>query len=116
MNFKKIKKIILDILSFGTPQAIVINLSSIMIILAVIPVDKLNYLPIRSVYESVFHLHLYSSGQTRAISSLLHGDILDAWQFNKLVYLLFAVMLMLIVINLSKSIKYYRRTGNIYPT
>lgn len=110
MKFKKVKEILLDIISFNSPQAKVFNLTSIFIIAATVPTDKLKYLPIRSIYESVFHIQLYSSGMTRAMSRLFHGDFIGAWEFNKLVFPVFLTMLILNIINIVKCIKYYKKS------
>jgi hypothetical protein len=115
MNLHKIKEILLDIISFDSAQAKVFNFITMFIIAGVLPTDKLKYLPIRSVYENVFHLKLYSSGMTRAMSRLFHGDIAGAWQFNKLVFVVVLTMLVLIIINLIICIKDYKKNGKIYP-
>ena len=109
-----IKHILLDLISFDTPQAKVFNFSLILIIALLVPTDKLVYLPIFSVYQTFFHLTLYSSGMTRAMSRLMHGDLDGALAFNKLVLLVFLVIISLLFINLKRSIDYYGRTGRIY--
>ncbi|MCK5630134.1 MAG: DUF2752 domain-containing protein, partial [Nanoarchaeota archaeon] len=53
-------------------------------------------------------------GLTRAISRLLHGDLTGAWNFNKMAFIVFGIMAILIIINLINSIKYYKKTGKIY--
>lgn len=110
MKFKNIKEILLDIISFNSPQAKVFNFTLIFIIAATVPTNKLKYLPIRSIYESVFHIQLYSSGMTRAMSRLFHGDFVGAWEFNKLVFPVFLTMLILNIINIVKCIKYYKKS------
>ena len=99
-----LKKFLGDLISFNTPRAIVFNLSIILIILAIIPTDKLHYLPIRSVYENVFGFMPYSSGLTRALSSLLHGNLSGAWNYNKLVFVVLATTIILIVTNINRSV------------
>lgn len=115
MEFRKLKEILLDIISFNSPQAKVFNFILIFLIAASVPTDKLKYLPIRSIYESIFHIQLYSSGVTRAMSRLFHGDFLGAWRFNKLVFPVFLTMLIILVINMFKCIKYYKENKKIYP-
>jgi hypothetical protein len=99
-----LKKFLGDLISFNTPRAIVFNLGLILIILAIIPTDKLHYLPIRSVYENIFRFTPYSSGMTRALSSLLHGDISSAWNYNKLVFVVLATIIILIITNINRSV------------
>lgn len=114
-RFTNIKHFLFDLLSFNTPQARVINFSLIFLLAALVPTDKLHYLPVRSIWKEVFHIEPYSVGLTRAMSRLFHGDLTGAWNFNKLVFPVFLVMSFLLVINLIKSIKYYKETGKIYP-
>ena len=114
MNFlKKIKFIFFDFLSFGSPQAIVFNLSVILIILALLPTGDLGYLPIKPVFKEFLlplifggncpdsgilkNCDVYSTGQTRGISNLLHGNFQEAWEFNKITPFLFLVMIILII-------------------
>ncbi|MBL7054502.1 DUF2752 domain-containing protein [Candidatus Woesearchaeota archaeon] len=130
MNFKKIKSVFLDIISFGTPQAKVFNLSSVLVIFSVVPTGSLNYLPIRCVFkhfllplifngncpaDGVFaQCNCPACGMTRAMSRLLHGDISGAYNFNKLIFIVFFVIVSLIVINLVKSVKYYKKNRMVY--
>lgn len=112
---QKIKHFLFDLVSFNTPQARVINFILIFLTAALVPTDKLHYLPVRSIWKEVFHIEPYSVGLTRAMSRLFHGDLVGAWNFNKLVFPVFAVMLLLLIHNFVKSIKYYQKTGKIYP-
>lgn len=114
-TFKRINFFLLDLISFNTPQARVINFTLIFLIAALVPTEKLHYLPVRSIWKEVFHVELYSVGLTRAMSRLFHGDLVGAWNFNKLVFPVFFVMLFLLIFNMIKSIKHYRETGKIYP-
>ena len=114
-KFKKLRSFLFDLLSFNTPQAKVINFTLIFLIAASVPTDRLNYLPVRSIYKEVFHIEPYSVGLTRAMSRLLHGDLVGAWNFNKLAFPVFLVMLFLLITNLIKSIRHYQKTGDLYP-
>ena len=111
----RVTQLFLDLLSFNTPQARALNFAGILFIAATVPVSKLHYVPVRSVYESVFGLQFYSSGITRALTSLMHGDVAGAWGYNKLVFLVFGVIVTLLVINIVKSVKYYQQTKKLYP-
>lgn len=112
---RKLKSFLLDLISFNTPQARVINFTLIFLIAALVPTDKLHYLPVRSIWKEVFHIEPYSVGLTRAMSRLFHGDLMGAWNFNKLVFPVLAVMLFLLITNIIKSIRFYQKTGRIYP-
>lgn len=102
----RVRRILLDHVSFNTPRARVLNLVSILALLASLPTDRLRYLPVRSLFESVFHVRPYSSGIMRALSRLLHGDLAGALEFNKLVVLVFFIMVAII---LSEAVTWYRR-------
>jgi hypothetical protein len=130
IKFQEIKKIFLDIVSFGSPQAIVFNISSILIGLAIIPTGDLEKSPLKCIFKH-FLLPLIFKGNcptsgifadcncpacgiTRGVSRLLHGDIKSAYSYNKLVPLVFLTLMVLLIINLIRSVKYYRKTGKIY--
>ncbi len=93
LGFKKF----LFILGLSKPFSRVIIFSLGLIILFFLPTNKLHYLPIRSLYESIFNFKPYSSGITRAVSRLLHGDVIGAWNFNPLVYLVIPIILFILV-------------------
>jgi hypothetical protein len=126
INSKKSKSnrigiFLLDLISFNTPSAIVINLSVILIFLFIIPTEFLKYLPIRSVLKDfllpiIFNgscpiigvfkdCNVYSTGETRGLSRLLHGDLVGAYYYNPLVFLVFVVIIILIIVNVLKIIK-----------
>lgn len=127
----RLKKFILDLVSFGSPQAIVIDLCFVLILLFLIPTQSLYLLPVRSVFKDfllpfIFNgncpetglfkdCNIYSTGQTRAVSRLLHGDIAGAFEYNRLVFLLLFVMVLLILINLIKSYNYYQKNKKVFP-
>jgi hypothetical protein len=110
----KLKKIFLDLISFDSPQAKVFNFSLILLIAAVIPTDKLGYLPIFSIYQTFFNMTFYSSGMTRGMSRLFHGDINGALTYNKLIIILVLVIFFLLVYNIIESVKYYKENKKIY--
>ncbi len=99
-NFYKIRRVLqkfLYVISLSKPLSRVIVFSLGLIILFVLPTEKLHYLPIRSAYESLFNFKPYSSGITRAVSRLLHGDVTGAWEFNPLVYLVIPLALFILI-------------------
>jgi hypothetical protein len=125
---KRMKLIFLDLLSFGSPQAIVINLSVILMILSLVSPLALEQGPDISVYRNIIPLiiddcpesgwfkdcKVPSYGMTRGISSILHGDLAGAYSYNRSVFILFGVMVFLIVVNLVKVVKGYKKRGNLY--
>jgi hypothetical protein len=130
MNRFNLKRFILDLISFNTPQAKVINLGLILLILAILPTNNLSY----SLFKCVFKHFLLplifggicptsglfancacpACGMTRALSSLLHGQINSAWNFNPLVFILLPVMVALIIINLVAWVKYYKKNKTLF--
>ena len=110
VNFYRKVRLILQkflyVISLSKPLSRIIVFSLGLIILFILPTDKLHYLPIRSVYESLFNFKPYSSGITRAVSRLLHGDIIGAWEFNPLVYLIMPITLFILI----RDILYLIRT------
>ena len=105
--YEKIKlgfKNFLFILSLSKPFSRIIVFSLGLIILFLLPTNKLHYLPVRSLYESIFNFKPYSSGITRAVSRLLHWDIIGAWNFNPLVYLVIPIVLFILVKDVELSL------------
>lgn len=113
-NWKnKVKKYFIDIISFATPEARIFNLSSIFLILAIVPTDKLVYSPVKCVFkhfllplifngncptDGIFaNCNCPSCGMTRGMSRLLHGDINGALNYNKLVIIVFLIMIGIII-------------------
>ena len=93
------------ILSLSKPLSRVIIFSFSLIILFFFPTNKLHYLPVRSIYESLFNFKPYSSGITRAVSRLLHGDTTGAWEFNPLVFLVIPIALLILIKDILYLIK-----------
>ncbi len=125
----KFWKFILNLISFNSPLAIIINLSLIIFILLIIPTYNLQYLPTCSLYnnfiipvlfnnscpsQGIFtNCGFYSIGQTRALSNLLHGNFLLAYKFNKLVIILFIVILVVWIVNVIKVYKKYKKSFSL---
>ncbi len=86
-----------ELASLSTPRGRLVAFGGVTLTLAIIPTDKLYYLPIKSVYESVFGWAPYSSGMTRGVSSILHGKVQNAWEFNPLSFLVVGAVLGIIV-------------------
>ncbi len=131
MRKSRALKIALDLVSFNTSQAIAINLALILLVIALLPTPALTYSPFKCVFRNYLLPIVFSGncpttgffagckcpacGLTTALSRLLHGDFAGAWAFNKLSFAVLAVMAALIVINLVKSVREYKRTKRIYP-
>jgi hypothetical protein len=129
-GWKKTKKVLLDVVSFNNPQVIFFNLFLVLLILAIIPTSVLSNSPSRCVFKTiilpiVFHGHCPTSGYfidcncpacglTRGMSRLLHGDLAGAYAFNRMVFAVFGIIVVLIIQNFVLSVQYYRRNGRIY--
>jgi len=117
----KRQNIVFEFLGFGSPRAVVINFSAIILALAIIPTafwDRSPDLCIwhRFILPLVFRhhcptsgifagCHVPSCGLTHALSQLLHGDFASAFDYNKLVFIVFGLIVFLLVWNTIKLIK-----------
>ena len=90
-------KLLINIISLATPLSRMFVFCSGLVILWLLPTNKLSYLPVRSVYETAFHFKPYSSGITRGLSKILHGDFYGAYAMNWLSYVVLGVILTLLV-------------------
>ncbi len=131
LNLERAKKFLLDLISFGTPQAIAFNLAIILFLILFLPFDKLYLFPFKSIYGNIVIPYIfngvcptignssicvfYSVGETRALSKLLHGEIKEAISYNPLVFALIGVLIFLIAQNIYKSYKFYQLTKRILP-
>jgi hypothetical protein len=98
--------------------------------LSIIPTEDLHFLFFKSVFKDILlpwiyegncptmgflkDCNVYSTGETRGLSRLLHGDLLGAYNYNKLVFLLFLTIIAVLIINLIKVYKIYKKTGRIF--
>jgi hypothetical protein len=121
LSFKKINFFILDLISLNSPLAIVIVFSLILLLLLIVPTSLLSYSPIRPFFKEVLFptvflgkcpdsgflkdCNVLSTGETRGLSRILHGDISGALEYNKLSLLVFVIILSLIVVNIIKIFK-----------
>ncbi len=129
MKFKKILRFLLDLVSFNTPQARVINISSIFIILAALPTELLKYSPAKCVFRNFLlpliykgncptsglfaNCEVFSCGITRGMSRLLHGDLVGALDFNWLVIPVFFVMLFILIKDGIASYRFYKKNKRL---
>lgn len=116
--FRKTCALISETIALGTPRAIVIFISSIIATLAIIPTSFWNHTGYSCIWKKYiipifFNHHCPASGffagckcpgcnMTHAMSKLLHGNAKEALADNFLVYPVFALMIILLVINLFK--------------
>jgi hypothetical protein len=124
---KRFRSLFFDLISFGSSQAIVLNLIFILLFLFIFPTNSFENFPIKSLYSGLIIPHFfaegcsfsncgfYSIGQTRGLSRLLHGDFIGAGEYNKLVFILFLWLVVVLINNLYKSYKSYKKTGKIFP-
>ena len=129
-KIQKIKNLFLDLLSFGSPQAIVVNITSAFIFLFAIPTEYIDKSPVKCVFKTFLIPLIFGGncpesgifaecncpacGITRGLSRLMHGDLTGAWNYNKLVPFVFLTMLTLLIFNIFKTIKFYKNTGKLY--
>ncbi len=116
-RLKRAKELFLEHLSFGSPRAIVVNLSGILVYLAAVPTSWVesgrSYCVFKNViFPAVFAGHCPTPGcscpacgLTRGMSNLLHGNLSAALQFNILTPAVLVTMLALIAINAFRVLK-----------
>ncbi|MBN1376801.1 DUF2752 domain-containing protein [Candidatus Woesearchaeota archaeon] len=130
-TINKLKKVFLDLISFGNPQVRLINFVFILLFLGFLPTYYLDIMPDMCIFRNFIIPFILrgncpasgifadckcpACGMSHAMTRLLKGDFSGALQYNKLVFLVLIVMISLIIINLIKTIKYYKETGKIYP-
>jgi hypothetical protein len=107
------KEVFFDFLSFASPEARVFNLSSILLILGVMPTDSLGYSPVKCVFKHFLLPLIFNGacpsdglfadcncpacGMTRGMSRLLHGDLEGAMSMNRFVIVLLVAMIAVII-------------------
>jgi hypothetical protein len=93
----------------------------IFFILIIVPTHYLLYSPFNCIFKAIILPFIFNNncpatglfancecpacGLTRALSSLLHGDISSALNYNLLVTPLFLVLLFVLILNVIKLIK-----------
>ncbi len=114
----RIKTTILEFLSFNSERAKIINLSSILLFLTVIPTKIIENGHSICIFKNFIFPIIFGEncpllgncdcpacGMTRSVSNILHGNIKRAWSFNKLAPIVLTIMVALIIINATKLIK-----------
>lgn len=92
---------LVEFVAFDSPRARTLNLAGILALLALWPTERLNLLPVRSLWVTLFGVEPYSTGITRSLSHLLHGDLATALSLNRLVLVVFVTIVVLILYNLT---------------
>ncbi|MBN1645686.1 DUF2752 domain-containing protein [Candidatus Woesearchaeota archaeon] len=122
------KSIVLDIISLASSQARVFVLVMALVVLAIVPTTGLVYCPFKSINkhmlpvlfndncpdDGVFKDCCPSCGLTRGFSSVLHGHLHQAYEYNVLVFVVFGLVLALIYLNSAKVVREHKRTGRWY--
>jgi hypothetical protein len=72
-------------------------------VLALVPTAWLERTPSVCLYWNVFGVHCPGCGMTRAFSALLHHDFTRALSYNKLVVLVFPVIVAVLAFDLAAS-------------
>ncbi len=114
----RIKSVFLEFLSFDSERAKIINLSSILLFLTVIPTKIIENGHSICIFKNFIFPMLFGEdcsflggcdcpacGMTRSFSNILHGNIKIAWSFNKLAFISLTIMVALVIINAIKLIK-----------
>jgi hypothetical protein len=114
----RVKSFFFEFLSFDSARAKVINLSSILLLFAIIPTKIIenshsicifkNFLLPLIFGENCSYLgdcNCPACGMGRSFGNILHGNFIRAWGFNKLAFIALTIMVALIIINAIKLIK-----------
>ena len=96
---------ILDLIGLSTHASRVVVFFSGFVVVIFVPTKNLNYIPIRSIYENVLHIKPYSSGMLRSLSMIAHGNLSGAWSLNKLSFIVFIAIIILLFKDISCLIK-----------
>lgn len=123
--FHKLLYFLLDLLSFGTPLAIIINFIIILSFAFLIPINSLENFPIKCIFKHYILPFIFKGncptsglfaeckclgcGMTHSFHYILHGDFLLAWNTNKLSFLVMLGIIVLIFINLNKLHRIHKK-------
>ena len=98
-NTKEFWQIAKESASLSAPRGRLVSFGAVLTILFILPTDKLYLIPVKSIYETVFGWVPYSSGMTRGVSSILHGEIGKAWEYNPLSFAVMAAALGIMIVD-----------------
>lgn len=113
--------VVFEFLSLRSPRAVVVDFSVALLALTIIPTafwDRSFDLCVwhRIILPLVFRgvcptsgffkdCHIFSCGMTHAFSALLHGHFSQAYEYNRLVYIIFALILFFLIYNVARLLK-----------
>lgn len=60
-----------------------------------LPLNKIYYLPVRSIYK-IFGINTFSNGMTRALVSLMKGNLITAYNYNPLIIAVISIIVYII--------------------
>jgi hypothetical protein len=87
-----------------------------VILLAAVPVEVVERGPVLCMYRNILGRECLACGLTRALSCLLHGRIADAASYNRLVFVIFPLGLILAARDFSAAIHDFRSpTVSVIP-
>ncbi len=85
-----------------------IGLAMLPLALFFMPLDWFAQQPSLCVFKAITGHECYGCGITKAVMHLMHGDFLAAWHYNKLIVIVFPVLLYL-------WIKYLIKWWRVWP-
>jgi len=107
---KELWQLVRESTSLSTPRGRLVSFGIVLIVLTITPTEKLYFLPIKSIYETFLGFVPYSSGMTRGVSSVLHGNFEAAFEFNPLSFVVLGIVLILVVTDAIKIINQFRKS------
>lgn len=126
---KNIFDFLKDLISFGTPQAIVFNIFLIFLIFSLIPTTTIENTHSVCIFKNIILPIIYENncptqglfancecpacGMTRAMSSILHLKFKQAYNYNKFIFPLILAMIIILITNSIKSINIYKKEKRI---
>jgi hypothetical protein len=78
-------------------------LPAAFLVLAIVPVEFLDGLPVMCVYQRLFGIQCLGCGMTHAFCSVLHGHLAAAFRYNHLVPIAFPFFVVLAARNLGSA-------------
>lgn len=107
---------IINCFALAEPKYRVILISFCMLLLSILPFDKLYLLPTFSVFSKIglydfLGFEFYSVGMTRALSSFFHFNFLDAYNYNPLVFIFISILFIIYIKDIYLLFKYIKKSN-----
>ncbi|MEK7096632.1 MAG: DUF2752 domain-containing protein [Patescibacteria group bacterium] len=106
-----------DAITLGSSRARVVVFSFFLIILTILPTEKLGPVGGICIFKNFIFPLLFGQryncpgcGITHAVSAVMHGNMVDAYNYNKLIIVVFPLIVLIISFDLINWIK-TRKTG-----